>query len=298
MLRYSVSMRTKPEEAVSEHRRRARQSIDADKKAQTIEPVALCLSLAGIHRHHIGSAVWAGGIVQILGEFGISADSARVALSRLVARGIISRERRGRLSFYQMSESAQRDFTDGDRRIASFGRDLDSSAGYSVVWHAIPESAKGERMRLGARLRFIGFGALQDSTWVALRDRCAEAHAIVDRLGLNDHCSIMGGTFGEHFNAQLIARRGWNIPGLTHRYRTFLEDFDSRNAPTAPADVFAFRVRMTHCFRFFPAADPELPGIDDELDSLRQEVVSLFHENDSKLRNMSEKYFAGVVNPT
>ena len=49
--------------------------------------------------------VWAGGLVALLTEFGSTQNAARVALTRMVQRELLARQRDGRLVRYQLTHA-------------------------------------------------------------------------------------------------------------------------------------------------------------------------------------------------
>ena len=73
-------------------------------------------------------------MVEILGEFGFSTEAARAALSRLVTRGLLERQREGRLVFYILSSRAHELLSEGDRRIFTFGRGAPAADAWTVVF--------------------------------------------------------------------------------------------------------------------------------------------------------------------
>src|SRR5262245_53753682 len=79
--------------------------------------------------------VWSGSLVALLGEFGISIAAARVALVRLVNRGLLEREREGRLVYYRSSPRTRALLEEGDRRIFTLGRRSDPVETWTVLWH-------------------------------------------------------------------------------------------------------------------------------------------------------------------
>ena len=116
-----------------------------------------------------GEAVWSGGMVKILQGFDFTSGAARAALSRLVNRDLLARTRHGRLAFYSATPRAEALFVQGDRRIFSFGRTEPAVPQWTVLWHTIPEAERVARARFAGQLRFLGFGSVQDATWVAAR---------------------------------------------------------------------------------------------------------------------------------
>ena len=68
-----------------------------------LQPQDLAVTILGAHLRRPGQRVWSGGMVEILGEFGFSTEAARAALSRLVTRGLLERQREDERVFYTLS---------------------------------------------------------------------------------------------------------------------------------------------------------------------------------------------------
>ena len=148
-----------------------------------LQPQDLVITVLGTYvRPFGGGPVWSGGLVSLLGEFGFSHGAARVALTRLVRRGLLERVRSGRLVHYRVTARCDRLLAEGDGRIFSLGSARATGDWWTVVWHQIPEDRRLERSRLARRLRFLGFGSVQDSVWVSPHDHAAEVEKLVGDL--------------------------------------------------------------------------------------------------------------------
>ena len=157
---------------------------------ESLQPQDLVVTMLGTYVRPFARAVWSGGLVALLGEFGFSDGAARAALTRLVRRDLIVRERSGRLVHYRLTPRCERLLIEGDGRIFALGR-LPADAGpWTLVWHQIPEDRRLERTRLGRRLRFLGFGSVQDSVWVAPHDHSAEVAELLGELGVAGFASV------------------------------------------------------------------------------------------------------------
>src|SRR5436305_14719654 len=84
-------------------------------------PQDLVISLLGAHVNPRRRAVWSGGLVRLLDEFGFSNGAARVALNRLVARDLLARNKNGRLVHYTLTPRTVQVLAEGDRRTFSLG---------------------------------------------------------------------------------------------------------------------------------------------------------------------------------
>jgi phenylacetic acid degradation operon negative regulatory protein len=179
------------------------------RSATPIQPQDLVLTMLGAHLRRPGDLAWSGGMVELLQEFGFSHEAARAALSRLATRGLLDRVRRGRQVHYRLTDRAERLLEEGDRRIFTFGRDDPDCTRWTVLWHSLPEKRRVERARLGRRLRFLGFGSVQDATWVAPRDREEEALAMPFGWPLTRCCARRGTSRGSSSATRRSWRRSW-----------------------------------------------------------------------------------------
>lgn len=265
-------------------------------------PQDLVLTLLGayVDRHRIppGPGVWSGGLVRLLEELGFTAGAARVALNRLVGRDLLARTKSGRLVYYRLTPRTVAVLAEGDGRIFTLGRSAHRATTWTVLWHAIPDERRTDRMRLVRRLRFLGFGSMQDGTWIAPHDREREVGALVAELDIGDHVGVLLGQPSKEVDFATFVTRVWNLRELAERYRRFVEDFgpyaggvhDDRRS-------MLLRTRLVHTFREFPFLDPELPEDLVPAPDCRAEAVRLFHELYPALASGAQRYFDKVTSP-
>jgi phenylacetic acid degradation operon negative regulatory protein len=268
--------------------------------AMPIQPQDLVLTMLGAHLRRPGDLAWSGGMVELLQEFGFSREAARAALSRLATRRLIDRVRRGRQVHYRLTDRAERLLEEGDRRIFTFGRDDTDCTRWTVLWHSLPERRRVERARLGRRLRFLGFGSVQDATWVAPHDREAEVLALLAALGIKEYAYVLVGRPSGALPIDTVLREAWDLPSVVERYEAFLEElapYRRKRARTALDDraAFVLRIRTLHRFRGFPFLDPELPDGMMPRPGLRPQVVRMFHLIYEELREPAERHFRAVA---
>jgi phenylacetic acid degradation operon negative regulatory protein len=265
---------------------------------EPLQPQDLVITLLGTYVRPRERTVWSGGLVTLLGELGFSDGAARVALTRLVRRGLLARERDGRLVHYRITPRCDRLLDEGDGRIFTLGEPRRASDGWTVVWHQIPEDRRLERSRLARRLRFLGFGSVQDSVWVSPHDHSDEVSKLLSELDV--------ATFATLFLAQPAALQGlpalvgraWDLSGLLERYETFdaeLSPFRRRGVRLSDAEAFSVRTRLVHLFRGFPPLDPELPEQLAPLSAARSRAVRTFPILYARLAPSSQRHFDAVT---
>jgi phenylacetic acid degradation operon negative regulatory protein len=263
---------------------------------EPLQPQDLVITLLGTYVRPFARPVWSGGLVVLLGEFGFSDGAARAALTRLVRRDLIARVRSGRLVHYRLTPRCERLLIEGDGRIFALGR-LPAGAGpWTVLWHQIPEERRLERARLARRLRFLGFGSVQDSVWVAPQDHSAEVLGLLGELGVADHGTLFVSSVSPGPGLPALVARAWDLTGLEERYQAFCSEF-SRYASISlgDRDAFMVRTRLMHVFRAFAQLDPELPDELAPLSGARTRAAEIFDALYARLAAPSQRHFDAVT---
>jgi phenylacetic acid degradation operon negative regulatory protein len=265
-------------------------------------PQDLVLTLLGAYvdrdRMPRGTGVWSGGLVRLLEELGFSAGAARVALNRLVGRDLLARRKTGRLVYYRLTPRTEAVLAEGDGRIFTLGRSEHRSTTWTVLWHAIPDDRRTARMRLVRRLRFLGFGTMQDGTWIAPHDREREVAALVAELDIAPYVGVLLGRPSTELDFTAFVPRVWNLGELAERYRAFVDQFSRYgHGVRDDREALLLRTRLVHTFREFPFLDPELPEDLLPAPDCRAEAVRLFHDLYPALAPGAQRYFDKVTSP-
>lgn len=258
-----------------------------------LQPQELVITMLGTYLRPRNRRFWSGGLVELLGEFGFSAGAARIALIRLVNRELLERSRVGRLAFYTLTTRSRKLLKEGDKRIFSLGAGPLTADSWTVVWHAIPEDERLKRGRLARRLRFLGFGALQDGTWVSPHNREAEAVEVIEDLDVQRYCGVLIGTPAEALDFRTFVSRLWPLDELSERYRSFLGEFKpyARRRSMSDEEAFQVRTRAVHAFRQFPALDPQLPDDYMSAPQFREEAIDVFNTIYERLEEQANRHF-------
>ncbi|HEX2130447.1 MAG TPA: PaaX family transcriptional regulator C-terminal domain-containing protein [Actinophytocola sp.] len=254
-------------------------------------PQDLVLTLLGSYLEpRAGGEVWSGGLVRLLAEFGFSAGAARVALNRLVARDLLARTRDGRHVHYALTPRTVAVLAEGDRRIFTLGAGPRLETTWTVLWHAIPENRRIARTRLVRRLRFLGFGPVQDGTWLAPHDREHEVAKLLAEHQVTEHAGVLLGRPATSVDFATFVGRVWDLPGLSARYESFVARFRD-SAARDDREALLLRTRLVHTFREFPFHDPELPEDLVPAPRHRAEALTLFHDLYPALADGARRHF-------
>jgi len=248
--------------------------------------------------------VWSGGIVQALEDLGFTKAAARIALSRLVRKGYLTRVKDGRRVYLEMSEELRRILAEGEQRIFSFGTPEAASTTWTLLSYSIPEELRAERDRLRKRLAFLGFGSIHDAFWFTPRDRVDVVLKILDELSLSQYAEVFRGAPVGGTDVSALISRAWNGERVTKLYDAFVAEFapyrnTSLRQRLPDRDCFLVRTRAVHQFRQFVELDPELPSTAVEQES-RQRAIETFTDVYGSLAEVATSYFdrlTGVMPP-
>jgi phenylacetic acid degradation operon negative regulatory protein len=169
-----------------------------------------------------------------------------------------------------------------------------------VLWHQIPEGRRIERSRLGRRLRFLGFGPVQDSVWVSPHDHSSEVAELLDELGVAGFATLFVASVREGAGWPALVARGWDLSGLGERYESFCTEFSrylTLDSSLADREAFQVRTRMTHVFRAFAQLDPELPDELAPLSGPRSRAAEIFEALYGGLAPASQRHFDAATAP-
>ena len=99
---------------------------------------------------------------------GVAAPATRATLDRMVQRGLLARERRGREILFSLTDDGRRGAPRGDRaRARARTPSQPHGTGWTLVTFTVPEDQRTLRHRLRSTLTWEGFAPLRDGLWLA-----------------------------------------------------------------------------------------------------------------------------------
>jgi phenylacetic acid degradation operon negative regulatory protein len=265
-------------------------------KFGTLQPQEVIFGLFG---EYVGldELAWSGGLVQLLGDLGFSGGASRVALNRVIRRGLLAPVKRARFVFYKITPRLKLVHDEGRRQTFSAVADPPWSDEWTLTWYAVPEEHRLQRARLGRWLNLRGFGALQDGTWISTGNCEKEVRDLANRLGISKHVIIFVGRFGgKRVNLNMLLDHAWHIGDLKRMYDRFVKTFEpyikKRSLGSlTERECFIIRTRLIEMFRHTTTQDPQIPDEILGVDWRRREAIDIFQQLHVALQEKATAYF-------
>ncbi len=272
------------------------------RQIDNLQPQEVILGLFGEYVQP-GEKVWSGGLVQLMEDLGLSQAASRIALNRVVARGLLEPERAGKFVSYTISPRLERVHAEGRRQLFSNFINAPWHSEWTIVWYAIPEQRRLDRARFARWLNFRGFGALQDGARIAPGNRVEDVTPLLEQMGLEAFATIFVGQLGTPASLPNLIATVWDLDDLKRRYDLLADLFAAHRDPeilrtTPPRDAFIIRTRAIELFRQTVARDPKLPEPVMNRDWLRAEAIGAFHTLQQGLVTAAKQHFWDRVRRT
>jgi len=212
-----------------------------------------------------GGTVSLASLIRFLAPFGINDSQVRTAVSRLVADGWLAGSRRGRNSFYRLTDPGSRRFAAATRRIYDAG-ELEWEGRWQVV--ICPEGGQ-VREALRRELGWAGFGALAPGLFLHPNPPDGAAEAALEVVGLAGKVVVIDGSRALTAlpeTLQHMAANCWALDGLARSYTAFSQVYAplaqalNPGKPPTPAAALQARLLLVHDYRRTLLRDPLLPS--------------------------------------
>ena len=264
----------------------------------------MIFTLYGDYIRHRGGEAWTGSLIELLGLLGLSEQAVRSTLSRMSRKGWLESHRTSRYSFYSLTPKCLQLLEEGAQRIFQPRHDPWDGR-WHLVSYSIPESKRHLRRRLRRRLVWLGFGALNQATWISPRDLRAEVEQAVNALGVRSYVELFTAEHLAFATDDEIVARCWDLERLNDYYAAFIARYDppSRDCQSRlmagnslePQVCFVQRFMLIHEYRSSPYLDPNLPPELLPGDWLGERAAQLFQQYHSLLIEKAEWFVDSVL---
>jgi phenylacetic acid degradation operon negative regulatory protein len=246
--------------------------------------------LYGDHLRPRGGQAPVSALVRLLAPLGIAAPAVRTAVSRMVRQGWLQPVRLPGGPGYALTPKAARRLDDAASRIYRTGRiTWDGTFDLILLDTQVP---RGIRTRLANSLAFLGYGRVDDGTWVATRPGqdvpavLAEAEVRYERFTARHSAGTEG--------AAALVRRAWDLPEIGEAYERFVQELrpvvGAVGESSPDEDAYAARFRLVHSFRTFLFRDPQLPPALLPTRWPGATAAAFFDKHAARLRPAADRY--------
>lgn len=269
-----------------------------------VRPRAAILTLYGDYIRSRGAEIGIGSLIKLLGNFELSQQSVRSAVSRMCQAGLLKvRRDRGR-SFYSLTKDGHNLLNKGTQRI--FTRKTNQWDGnWNIVVYSVPERRREARDQLRLELGWMGYGPLSNATWISPYDLTKEVEDLAERLKIKEHIHMFQAKNQDSVNPKDIVSRCWDLGKIHERYVNFIAKYRPKleyhlirlhaGENIEPRECFFERFNLIHEYRKLPYLDPDLPRELLPEDWLRPQAAALFDEYHNSLTEKANEYFDSVT---
>jgi phenylacetic acid degradation operon negative regulatory protein len=261
------------------------------------------LTLYGDYVLKRGGEIGIGSLVRLLGNFGLSEQAIRSAVSRMCRGGLLEVRREEQKSYYSLTENGHSLLTKGTQRIfVRKNHKWDES--WHIVIYSIPERMRQARDRLRIELGWLGYGPLCEATWISPYDLTKEVEDLAERLQIEEYIQMFQAKHQGSADAKRIVSRCWDLGKIHDRYAKFIAKYRPKleshlkrlqaGETIEPSECFVERFNLIHEYRKLPFLDPDLPRELLPEDWLRPQAAALFSEYHDSLAEKANEYFDSV----
>lgn len=216
-----------------------------------------------------GGAIALGSLVDAGGLAGISEQTIRSSVNRLITDGWLSSEAQGRRSIYRYSESGAKRDRLAQPRIYQNANDM-----WDGEWHVVVANNWSSDPELYAQyvreLMWTGFGKVSENVFIRPRmdDKSMCCNRELSEAIAPSSICFMAETARCVTQEPLIdlIKRTWDLDTIKSRYEVFIDRYEPllaavwKNPRLPGAQAFAIRLFMMHDFRRVRLVDPMLPS--------------------------------------
>lgn len=228
---------------------------------------------------HRDGSVHGADLYPVAAECGISDETVRSCMRRLIADGLFERRGEGRDAVFVATDSGRSALeVNQQRHLMAYAQDA-AGRGWDRRWRlvafAIPETARSARDAFRDHLRNLGGASIQPGLYVSPHPWSNDVVEESERLGIADHVTTLTTddlAVGGETDPRALAALLWPLPEVARRYQDFIETYRE-----VPAALEAMRrrherlaereflpgalhiaIRFNECFEMDPLLPPEL----------------------------------------
>ncbi|GIM48118.1 phenylacetic acid degradation operon negative regulatory protein PaaX [Collibacillus ludicampi] len=233
-----------------------------------MKPQSMLFTIYGEYVRHYGGEIWVGSLTRLIGEFGLSEQAVRVAISRMVRQGWLVSRKIGNRSYYSLTERGKKRLNEAAQRIYKQHPNAWNGK-WCIISYNIPETKRALRDQLRKELAWMGFGMLANSTWISPNDLADRVKEITESYEVNDYVEIFTSEHLGWSSPKQLVEKCWNLDEINAAYQEFIKQFQTHyenlkqkienKEAISDSDCFVAKTQLVHEYRKFLFIDPSLP---------------------------------------
>jgi phenylacetic acid degradation operon negative regulatory protein len=231
-------------------------------------------------------------IVAALQDSNILESAIRMTLNRMIKRGLLLRQRNGRISSFSLSKEGQGLLARGRNRIfsdAPFGKQKDQW----TLLNFSPSVPKNLRYQFEVRLQWGGFAALDNRLWIA--PGSIDVMMLIGDLlpaKLLESLNIFQAKPTSVNKRQQLMTKTWDIARIRASHQNFIHTWEQASPNNRP--VLSAFIHLVNDWTHLLRIDPGLPGteIDPDWPAIHSEAI--FKRLYQPWRQVAEEEFRAI----
>lgn len=234
---------------------------------------SLIITLFGLYRRTEHTAIPVAALVALLGALGYDEPGVRSAVSRLKNKGILKSSPVNGVAAYNLAESVQVTFDEGDQRIFA-EKPQRRSNDWVLVLFSVPESKRNLRHQLRKHLRELGFGTAASGVMIGAGQLLGQAQKRLKIVGLAQYAQFFRGDYFFEGEIRDQVAQWWDLDAIDDSMQRFLDIYhnaaglweqrlekaEDDDIPELELQAFQYYVPMLTMWRRLPYQDPNLPS--------------------------------------
>lgn len=202
----------------------------------------------------------ASALIDVLEGAGVAAPATRATLDRMVQRGLLARERRGREILFSLTGEGAAVLREASDRVRGPRPFEPHGTGWTLVTFTVPEDQRTLRHRLRSALTWEGFAPLRDGLWLAPGE--VDLDAALTPLRASLPVAAITAFHARELPGYAMAdnvRAAWDIDTIREEHLAFIDMWSDPSTAAEAGSPLAARAMLVADWLALLAADPRLP---------------------------------------
>ncbi|PWB97964.1 PaaX family transcriptional regulator [Salinibacterium hongtaonis] len=204
--------------------------------------------------------VRASVLIDVLDGAGIAASATRATLVRLVAHGILARERKGREIMFSLTDAGSAVLREAGDRVRGQHSFTPQGDGWTMVTFTIPEDQRTLRHRLRSTLTWERFAPLRDGLWLAPGD--VDLDAVLEPLRADLPTGALTAFRARElpgYSMDASVAAAWDLDRIRGEHEAFIEAWSDLSTMEAAGSALSARTMLVADWLGLLRVDPRLP---------------------------------------